>query len=68
MKWDEWDEVYKNVLTFHEWASGGKTAQINSTAYTINEPLDFAVYDTFGHLSLFQDNRFHLISNNPSKL
>ena len=68
MKWDQWDESYKNVLTFHEWASGGKTAQINSTAYTINEPLDIEVYDTFGHLSLFQDNRFHLISNNPSKL
>lgn len=68
MKYDEIDQNYKNVLTFHDWAAGGKTAQLNDIAYTIIEPFDLDNYDTFGHLSLYQDNRFHFISNNPSQL
>ena len=41
---------------------------MNPIAYILNEPFDEEVYDTFGHLSLFQNDRFHFINNNPSKL
>ena len=51
--YDSTDEVYKNVVTFHTWTSGGKTAALNSIAYTINEAFDEEVYDSFGNLSLY---------------
>ena len=66
--YDEDEEIYKNVITFHDWTANGKTADINSIAYTINDPFDENEFNYFGHRSLFQENRFNFISNNPSKL
>lgn len=60
--------MYKNVVTFHKWQAGSKKAELNSIAYTIHESYDEEIFDTFGELSLYQSNRFHFISNNPSKL
>jgi len=60
------EPVYRHVVTFNEWK--GKLANLATIAYTMTTPYDPEVIDDFQRLTVMQDGRFHMVSNQPSKL
>ena len=68
-QYNEDEEKYKHVLTFNDWPAYEKSATMSSKAYILNEAFDEEIYnDPFGQLHLYQEDRFHFISNNPNEL
>lgn len=60
------EDVIHNVITFNKWTGSG--AELGSIEYTIREEYDDDLSIDFNNISLFQENRFAWIVNNPSEL
>ena len=62
---DDGRDEFKTVVTFNRWR--GQRADISSLGYYINQPIDRENYEEFSKLTVFQNNRLHLVVNSPSQ-